>query len=100
MKAVAVAAIILIASSSAPLMASPLAGAAHRLEISPAPHELVQVQVNKHNKKKKKTREAQGPPYIPGWVLTPYGRKDCIGRWHWHEDRGWYHCHGQLVSPW
>lgn len=97
MKAAVVAAVISIALSHAPLMASPLPGAADRPNISPASQALVQVQADK---KKKKKREAKGPPYIPGWVMTPYGRRDCIGRWHWHEDGGWYHCHGQLIKPW
>ena len=67
---------------------------------SPAPDALLQVQANKKKKVKKYRREEQGPPYIPGWVPTAYGRKDCIGWWHWHPDQGWYHCHGQLISPW
>jgi hypothetical protein len=33
---------------------------------------------------------------IPGHVPTPYGYRDCIGRWHLH-DNGIIHCHGQLL---
>jgi hypothetical protein len=33
---------------------------------------------------------------IPGHVPTPYGYRDCIGRWHLH-DNGIIHCHGQLI---
>src|SRR5687767_5407660 len=32
---------------------------------------------------------------IPGHVPTPYGYRDCIGRWHLHGN-GIIHCHGQL----
>jgi hypothetical protein len=99
-KAAAFACVILIMWGNASLIASPLANSMGELNLTAPPDQLVQVQVNKKKKIKKYRREAQGPPYIPGWVLTPYGRKDCIGRWHWHEDRGWYHCHGQLISPW
>jgi len=93
----AIAAVISIALSNAPLKASPLAGVTDTPSMSAAPEALVQVQTNK---KKKKRRAAKGPPYIPGWVPTAYGRRDCIGWWHWHEDEGWYHCHGQLIKPW
>lgn len=100
MKAAAIASMMLIMWSISPLMASPLAGAMGGIDVSPAPDLPLQVQANKKKKLKSYRRDGRGPPYIPGWVLTPYGRKDCIGRWHWHEDRGWYHCHGQLTSPW
>ena len=33
---------------------------------------------------------------IPGHVPTPYGYRDCIGRWHLHGN-GVIHCHGQLI---
>ena len=33
---------------------------------------------------------------IPGHVPTAYGYRDCIGRWHLHDD-GHIHCHGQLI---
>jgi hypothetical protein len=97
MRAAIVAVVISIALSGVPLMASPLSGALDGSNMSDASHPLVQAQVAKQKKKK---REAKGPPYIPGWVMTPYGRRDCIGRWHWHEDGSWYHCHGQLIKPW
>jgi hypothetical protein len=92
--------VMLMMWSNAPLLASPLAGAMKETRFSPALDALLQVQANKKKKIKNYRQESQGPPYIPGWVLTPYGRKDCIGRWHWHADDGWYHCHGQLISPW
>jgi hypothetical protein len=97
MKASAFAALMLFASGGTPLAASPVASGANSATVYSSSQALKHVQANK---KKKKRRQAQGPPYIPGWVLTPYGRRDCIGRWHWHEDGGWYHCHGQLIKPW
>jgi hypothetical protein len=51
--------------------------------------------------RKKRKRYNDGFSYrelgiIPGHVPTPYGYRDCIGRWHLH-DNGIIHCHGQLI---
>jgi hypothetical protein len=47
-------------------------------------------------KRKRKNNWSQGG-FIPGYVLTPYGRRDCIGWWHRHSN-GRLHCHGQLIG--
>jgi hypothetical protein len=48
------------------------------------------------DKKKKRKQSRRYRAFIPGHVPTPYGYRDCIGRWHWHST-GWPHCHGQLI---
>ena len=35
--------------------------------------------------------------FNPGYVLTPYGYRDCRGWWHQHSD-GTYHCHGVVAA--
>jgi hypothetical protein len=56
------------------------------------------IQVAKKNSKKpnKKHNYRSGKGYIPGYVLTPYGRGDCIGWWEPLGD-GTMRCHGQFI---
>jgi hypothetical protein len=61
------------------------------------------IQVHDTKPKRKTKRRAYedddfgyGINFIPGHVLTPYGYRDCIGKWHRHRS-GRMHCHGQLI---
>jgi hypothetical protein len=82
----------------------------------PRPHDINELTVGQFsalsaaaNKKSKQTTDKKRKHYpddlnfsykelgiIPGHVPTPYGYRDCIGRWHLHND-GRIHCHGQLI---
>lgn len=61
-------------------------------------HETKRKSGAKQSYRRWKDKKHYGASFIPGYVLTPYGRRDCIGWWHWHGD-GWPHCHGQLIKP-
>jgi hypothetical protein len=93
MKTVNLAALVLIGVS---LAAPPAAG--HLIPGSSLDgwSNIVEVS-NKHSKKpKKKHNYSSAKGYIPGYVLTPYGRGDCIGWWEPLGD-GTMRCHGQFI---
>lgn len=101
MKTVTLAALAFLGASFAmPLaFAAPLHPGTIRLGImNVAPDEFSGlVQLASKNSKKKHNYN-HGSDFIPGYVLTPYGHRDCIGWWHRHKD-GRLHCHGQLIKP-
>ena len=103
MKTVTLAALALIGASFAaiPVFAAPLnPGITNQGILDVAPGEfsgVVQV-VDRKRKQKLKLNFGYGGSFIPGYVLTPYGRRDCRGWWHQHSDET-LHCHGVLVKP-
>ena len=62
------------------------------------PDEFLGVMQVVDKKRKRKRGSNYGRSFIPGYVLTPYGRRDCRGWWHQHSDET-LHCHGVLVRP-
>ena len=93
MKTIAFAALALIGASivGTPSFGQVLTSNSDRQTIDAASLVLV---ANKKTRVKQNWSSTSG--YIPGYVLTPYGRADCIGRW-WRDKYGRFHCQGQLI---
>jgi hypothetical protein len=103
MKTITLATLVLIGASFAaiPAFAVPLSpGMANQGILKVAPDEFLGVMqvVDKKRKRKLRLKFGYGDNFSPGYVLTPYGRRDCRGWWHQHSD-GTLHCHGVLVHP-
>jgi hypothetical protein len=103
MKTITLATLALIEASfvTIPALAAPLSpGMANQGILNVASGEFSgMVQVVEKNRKRElglKLNFGIGG-FNPGYVLTPYGYRDCRGWWHQHSD-GTYHCHGVLAS--
>jgi hypothetical protein len=107
MKTITLATLALIGASfvAIPVVAAPVSpGMANQGILKVASEELSGA-MQVVDKKRKRKRELGlklnfdiGGSFNPGYVLTPYGYRDCRGWWHQHSD-GTYHCHGVLVHP-
>jgi hypothetical protein len=93
MKACTLAALVLVGAG----LAAPSAGAMPKSGISSEEWSNLVSVANKSSKKRKKNHNySSAKGYIPGYVLTPYGRGDCIGWWE-PLANGLMRCNGQFL---